>query len=129
MLTLTFRNLLTLDPGFTPDRLLVVGFDLSRASYPKDQLLAVKRSILDALRALPDVQAASQSDIVPMSGSGWNNRILVGGAVQKDYPNFNRVSPGYFKTLRTPLVAGREFDERDDASSPVVAIVNESFAE
>ncbi|PYQ48798.1 MAG: hypothetical protein DMF78_20350, partial [Acidobacteria bacterium] len=58
----------------------------------------------------------------------WNNRILVGGAVQKDYPNFNRVSPGYFKTLRTPLVAGREFDERDDASSPVVAIVNESFA-
>jgi predicted permease len=73
------------------------------------------------------VQAASQSDIVPMSGSGWNNRILIGGAVQKDYPNFNRVSPGYFKTLGTPMLAGREFEERDDASAPPVAIVNESF--
>jgi predicted permease len=123
----TLRNLLTVDPGFTSDRVLAVSLDLGRAAYPKEQLLAVKKSIVDAIRALPDVQGASESGIVPLSGSGWNNRILIGGAVQKDYPNFNQVSPGYFKTLRTPLVAGRDFDERDDASAPRVVIVNEAF--
>jgi predicted permease len=123
----TLRNLLTLDPGFTADRLVVVGLDLSRAALPRERRVAAKKTIVDALRALPDVAAASQADIVPMSGAGWNNRILIGGAVQKDYPNFNRVSPGYFKALGTPFVAGRDLDERDDVSAPAVAIVNESF--
>jgi predicted permease len=42
-------------------------------------------------------------------------------------PDFNAVSPGYFKTLGTPLILGRDFDERDNLSSPPVAIVDESF--
>jgi putative ABC transport system permease protein len=74
------------------------------------------------------VTSAAQTDILPISGSGWNQTILVGGVAQKDYPHFNRVSPGYFKTLGTRFVAGRDFDERDTESSVAVAIVNETFA-
>jgi len=123
----TLRNLMTIDPGFTSDRLLAVSLDLGRAAYPKEQLLAVRQSIVDAIRVLPDVEGAAESAIVPMSGSMWNDRIVIGGAVQKDYPNFNQVSPGYFKTLGTPVIAGREFDARDVGAAPRVAIVNEAF--
>jgi putative ABC transport system permease protein len=83
---------------------------------------------VETLGRLPGVAAAAQADILPVSGSGWNQTILVGGIAQKDYPNFNRVSPAYFKAMGTPFVAGRDFDERDTASSVAVAIVNETFA-
>jgi predicted permease len=124
----TLRNLLTVDPGFRSDDVLVVSLDLRRAGFAESRQVAVKRDIVNAMGRLPGVLAAAQVDILPMSGSGWNQTILVGGVVQKDYPNFNRVSPGYFKALGTPFVAGRDFDERDTASSVPVAIVNESFA-
>ena len=67
------------------------------------------------LRQLPGVVAAAQADIVPMSGSGWNQTVLVDGSRAEGLSaEFNRVSPGYFKTMGTPLVSGRDFDERDD---------------
>jgi predicted permease len=124
----TLRNLLTVDPGFRSDDVLVVSLDLRRAGFAESRQVAVKRDIVNAMGRLPGVLAAAQVDILPMSGSGWNQTILVGGVVQKDYPNFNRVSPGYFKALGTPFVAGRDLGERDTASSVHVAIVNESFA-
>jgi predicted permease len=124
----TLRNLLTLDPGFRPDDVLVANLDLRRAGFPEGQRVAAKKDIVDSLRRLPGVITAAQTDILPVSGSGWNQTILVGGIAQKDYPNFNRVSPAYFKTMGTPFVAGRDFDERDSASSVAVAVVNETFA-
>jgi putative ABC transport system permease protein len=123
----TLRNLLTVDPGFRPDDVLVASLDLRRAGFPEGQRVAAKKDIVDSLGRLPGVIAAAQTDILPVSGSGWNQTILVGGIAQKDYPNFNRVSPAYFKTMGTPFVAGRDFDERDTSSSVAVAIVNETF--
>jgi hypothetical protein len=65
---------------------------------------------------------------VPVSGSGWNNNILVDGKKQKEHPNFNAVSADYFRTLETPVLLGRAFDDRvDHARAKKVAIVNESF--
>ncbi|HEU0107805.1 MAG TPA: ABC transporter permease [Vicinamibacteria bacterium] len=124
----TLRNLLTVDPGFRADDVLWASLDMRRAGFPDAQEIAIKKGIVESLGRLPGVVAAAQADILPVSGSGWNQTILVGGEVQKDYPNFNRVSPGYFKAMGTPLVAGRDFDERDTASSEAVAIVNETFA-
>jgi len=124
----TLRNLLTVDPGFRPDDLLVASMDLRRAGIPEGLRIAAKKDIVDALARLPGVTAAAHVDVLPISGSGWNQTILVGGAAQKDYPNFNRVSPGYFKTMGTPFVAGRDFDATDTGSSVPVAIVNETFA-
>jgi putative ABC transport system permease protein len=123
----TLRNLMNLDPGFRPDDVLVVSVDMRRAGVPQERLIPVKQDILDSLRQLPGVTSAAQVDILPVSGSGWNQTILVDGVAQKPFSNFNRVSPGYFKTLATPLLRGRDLDERDTGTSAPVALVNETF--
>src|SRR5262249_44829554 len=65
----------------------------------------------------------------PISGSGWNDRVRPDGASgQGKNSHFNRIGPGYFKTMGTGLVAGRDFDDRDNLAAPRVAIVNEEFA-
>jgi hypothetical protein len=84
--------------------------------------------IVERVGAVPGVENAANMLIVPMSGSGWNQRVFVGGVVQEGLSNFNQVGPTFFDTLETPLVAGRPFDVRDRVGSPRVAIVNETFA-
>lgn len=66
--------------------------------------------------------------LAPVSNSGWNEMAYADQPGAKKISNFNRVGPGYFKTIGTALVAGRDFDQRDTANSPKVAIVNEAFA-
>jgi predicted permease len=125
----TLRNLMNVDPGFRTDDVLAVTLDYRRAPLPKGAEVAAKKEAVDGLRRLPGVLGAAQADIVPVSGSGWNQVVLVGGVPQAGrYPNFNRVSPGYFDTLGIRFVAGRDFGDDDTATSPPVAIVNESFA-
>jgi putative ABC transport system permease protein len=83
------------------------------------------------LSAIPGVVSAAQVWFTPVSGSGWNNDIGPDGttaAGSGKQSNFNRIGPGYFQTLGTHLLAGREFNDRDTLSSPKVAIVNEVFA-
>jgi putative ABC transport system permease protein len=79
------------------------------------------------LRALPQVSSAAEAVIVPMSGSGWNDSIIIDNE-KKGESYANQVSENYFKTLGTPLLAGRDFNNSDTPTSPRVAIVNESFA-
>jgi putative ABC transport system permease protein len=115
------------DPGFRPHDLIVLDIDMQRARFPQERLLPVRREILDRLRQVPGVAAVGQVDIVPMSGSGWNQNILLDGRKKDEICWFNRVSPGYFETMSTPLLRGRDFEDRDDKSAPPVAIVNEAF--
>jgi predicted permease len=128
LFTRTLHNLMTLDPGFGQEGLLVTNLDLRRMNVPPERLLSLYREMEDRVSAAPGVAAAASVYIIPVSGSGWNDRILISGVAQKDYPNFNRVSPGFFRTVGTPILSGRDFDDRDTLSSPRVAIVNESFA-
>jgi predicted permease len=123
----TLRNLLLADAGFDPDGILVADVDFQRAGVSKGAVPAMKVAMLGAVAAIPGAAAVAETAIVPMSGSGWNNRIVIDGQVQADYCNFNQVGPGYFKVMRTPLVSGRDFDARDTLSSTPVAIVSRSF--
>jgi predicted permease len=123
----TLRNLMTVDPGFRPHDLIVLDVDMQRARFPEERLLPVRREILDRLRQIPGVAAVGQADIVPMSGSGWNQTVLVDGKEQEDICWFNRVSPGYFEAMGTPVLRGRDFEDRDGLSAPPMAIVNETF--
>ena len=124
----TLRNLMTLDPGFRQDGILVAGIDITRLNIAADRRQAFKRELLDRVRALPGIKDAADAGIVPVSGNWWNENILIeGDEKRKATPWFNRVSPGYFETMRTLVLAGRDFDGHDTASSPKVAIVNESF--
>jgi predicted permease len=120
-------NLTTLDPGFRPDGVVVVNLDLRQAGLSPENHRAVYNTIVERLGAIPGVDGAAEAFIAPLSGSGWNNSIVMDGQVQPGYVNFNSVGPGYFRTLATPLRAGREFTTHDGADSAPVAIVNELF--
>jgi predicted permease len=127
----SLRNLMTLDAGFSQDGILVANLDLRRTGIANQQLPALFEDITDRLGRLPGVQSAAQAFIVPVSGSGWNNNIVIGGkryTARAEIVNFNSVSPGFFRTMGTPILTGRDFDNRTDTpTSTKVVIVNESF--
>jgi putative ABC transport system permease protein len=124
----TLRNLLTLDPGFQQEGVLVAELDMTRLNLPADRRQDFKRDLLNRIRAIPGVDSAADTSIVPVSGSAWNENVIVEGREKlKGLPSFNRISPGFFKTMRTVFLAGRDFDDHDTATAPKVAIVNETF--
>jgi putative ABC transport system permease protein len=126
----TLRNLLTLDPGFRQDGMIVANLDIARLNIAADRRQSFKHDLLDRIRALPGVDNAADTGIVPISGNSWNENIVIeDDEKHKGTPWFSRISPGYFKTLRTPFLAGRDFDDHDSATSPKVAIVNETFVQ
>jgi putative ABC transport system permease protein len=124
----TLRNLLTVDPGFRQENTIVVSLDLSRDNVPPAQRQEFKRNMLEHVRTIPGVDGAADVSVVPVSGNGWNENIWIGGDEKRTAMSFfDRVSPGYFAAMKTPVLAGRDFDSRDTATSPKVAIVNETF--
>jgi predicted permease len=123
-------NLLNVDPGFRASGILITGLDLSQLRLAPDRRQPFKRELLSQVRTIPGVDAAAETELVPLSGNISNNDIWMDGqdSSQKKTVNKSWVSPGYFHTLETPLLAGRDFDESDTATSLKVAIVNQAFA-
>jgi predicted permease len=127
----SLRNLLTTEAGFRAEGVLTVNLDFARAQYPKERRMGVYRELHDQLAAIPGVVSAAQVWFTPVSGSGWNNDVgpdNTTAAASGKLSFCDRVGQGYFRTMGTSLVAGREFDDRDTVSAPKVAIVNEMFA-
>jgi predicted permease len=127
----TLENLRNLDEGFQSDGVLLVNLDARHAAYRDTRLLALYGELLERLSALPGVTSASLSGNTPLSGGIWSESILPQGQVPRSggglSAHFNTVAPGYFTTMRTPLLLGRDFIRSDDADAPPVAIVNEAF--
>jgi predicted permease len=128
----TLRNLWAVDPGFTRHNILVITADTEQAAVPEARRAANYREILDRLRALPGVAAAASSLLTPISPEGWAQTVKPDGIAPKSPRDalmfFNRVSPGYFATLRTPLLLGRDFSGHDGIDAPKAIIVNEAAA-
>jgi predicted permease len=127
----SLRNLLTTEAGFNAEGVLTVSLNYAGPQFPMERRPALNRELYERLSTLPGVLSAAQVLFTPVSGSGWNNDIGPDGTVAAASGKesfFNRAGPGYFRTMGTTLIAGREFDERDTLSSPKVAIVNEVFA-
>jgi putative ABC transport system permease protein len=126
----SLRNLVTVDAGFRPAGILIADFDTTPLKIPQAERIEYRRRLLERVRAVPGVAAAAETMIVPLSGNGWNRTVdsKLPGAKRANVAELNRVGPGFFRTLETPLLAGRDFDERDTAGSPKVAIVNQTFA-
>jgi putative ABC transport system permease protein len=126
----TLRNLLVVHPGFDPQGVLITDINFKSAHLPAGRVQEFRREITDRVRAIPGVQWAAQATLLPLSGSNWNNRMWMDDSdfahARVSYRSM--VGPGYFRTLKTPVLAGREFNERDIDSGPIVAIVNEAFA-
>jgi putative ABC transport system permease protein len=125
----TVRNLSTVDTGMRTSGVLVADFDTRPARVPPERQTAFERALRERIAAVPGVVGTADVRIQPLGGNGWNDHVIVDGVVQQDNTDENRVSPGFFKMLETRFIAGRDFDERDTAASPPVAIVNEAFAD
>ncbi|HWC19735.1 MAG TPA: ABC transporter permease, partial [Terriglobales bacterium] len=130
LFTRTFRNLLVIDAGFQQTGILVTQLDFSQLNVPMENRAQYRRQIVERIRSLPGVDAATEVAVMPISGNGIGNDVWVHGTAEskKKECRFNFVGPGYFRTLGTSLLAGRDFSDSDTASSPKVAIVNEAFA-
>jgi predicted permease len=122
------------DPGFDPYRVASVLIDLGPAGYrQEDGLVFYERLRADLRRSLDGVESVSlmRTPLLMVFDFGVREFTVEGRARDGDghsqFP-FNIVSPGHFRTLKIPLLAGRDFDQRDDPSSDAVTIVNETFA-
>jgi predicted permease len=125
----SLRNLVTMDPGFRADGIVTASITFRRLALPEERRAAFRLDLLDRVRALPGVQAAATTRIIPVSGSSTGNIVWPDGDPSRQFgSNFNWVGRGYFATLGTPMTAGRDFGEADTPQSVRVAIVNEMFA-
>jgi ABC-type antimicrobial peptide transport system permease subunit len=128
----TFLNLTEMDMGFTRQNVLLVNIGIRALNTPVAQRQALLDELVERVKSIPSVQSASQSKLIPVSGGGWNDVIHPDGYTPSGKDDllvwFNRVSPRYFETLGTPLLAGRDFDSHDTLNGPKVAIVNETAA-
>jgi putative ABC transport system permease protein len=132
LLISSFTNLQRTNEGFNPDNLLTAYFETPDWRY-KATRPQFYREYFDKLRAIPGVQSVGGVVMLPMTNDGavltFEDPEHPAPAGQRPAANFTPVSPQYFGTLQVPVLEGRDFTERDDASSPHVMIVNHAFAQ
>ena len=125
----SLRNLLAVEAGFREDGILIANLGFESLKIPKDRRIEYRRQLVEKIGSIPGVASAAHTNIVPLSGSGWSQQIIIDGKKQRgSSPRLARVTPGYLATLGIPLAAGRDFDNHDVANGVQVAIVNEAFA-
>ncbi|HXJ58402.1 MAG TPA: ABC transporter permease [Verrucomicrobiae bacterium] len=129
----SFGRLLAQNPGYVPEHLLTMAINLPSQSYPNQAPRArLFNFLLAAVRDIPGVDAASLAFGVPLTSINSTLSVRVcdapppapGESVAAGYA---QVSPGYFATLKTPLLQGRDISDHDDTNTAPVMIVDETF--
>ena len=128
----TFSTLADVRLGFDADPILLVDVNAKRSTVAPEARRALFERMRQAVAAVPGVRNAALGAITPLSNSEWDTLIenpegLSLAESERDV-YMNAVSPGWFATYGTPLLAGREFTLQDDESAPRVVVVNETFA-
>ncbi len=133
----SFSRLLSINPGFEPNRLLTLRIKLSEdaAGSPyrdPGRRGAAFHDFLERVRSIPGVQSAALTEIVPLSQDDMDRGPF---AIQEKpgtditpSADYRDISPGYFETMRIPLLQGRSFAESDDAKHPEVVVVDQTLA-
>jgi putative ABC transport system permease protein len=131
----SFVNLSTVNLGFDPHNVLTMHLRVQGAKYAKPEgRREFFRQLIERLEAQPGVGAASAVLIRPMEGTaGWDTPFTLEGqsvaeAQQNRVPNFEAVTPHYFRTFGIPIKAGREFSDQDTDQAPLAAIISETMA-
>ena len=133
LLFASFRRILAVDPGFAADGVVTGSVTLPVSRYPDDNALrAFTDEALREIRALPGIVAAGATNVVPYGGNYKDRVILaensrVATVESVIAPSQVVATPGYFDAIRIPLRRGRLFDDRDTATSPHVAIVDDKL--
>jgi putative ABC transport system permease protein len=133
LLLTSFARLQRVQPGFEPAGVFTAQIALPPERYPREKMIAFYEQLYRTLAALPGSTSAAWTDRLPLTGGQAPAPVAVAGRPLpplSERPQANRhlISPKYFATLGIPFRAGRDFDERDNARVPHVAIINERFA-
>ncbi len=134
MFVRSFRNLDGLEVGFDPAPLLSMRFAMPDESYSEpDARMRRVQDVLDRVEALPGVEAAFASNMVPLQAGGGGGNIVVDGLASEPGREpgigFYGVTPHFFRTLGVTPIAGRDFTDAEGWSRTDVAIVNQAMAE
>ena len=130
----SFFALQSVDPGFNPHRVLAMVVSVAGSNEADAERRALfYRQLLDRVRALPGVESAGGINHLPLAGDIWGWSFNIEGR-PKPRPGespgavYRVVMPGYFETMRLPVLRGRAITERDDARVPGVVLINERAA-
>jgi predicted permease len=129
----SLQRALTIDIGFNPRHAVAVVFDVGLNGYSKEQGQAFENRLVAQLATVPGLDSFALASTIPLSISQSHTVVFAKGKpapAPADAPsaNFYAVGPGFFRTMQTRLIAGREFEQRDSASAAPVAIINQALA-
>lgn len=135
LLIRTVFSLGEVDLGFRPQNLLTLQLTLPREQYAgSGEIDRFLSETLETVRGLPGVVSASAANRLPLQGFGGDSTLEIDGLPETGdetstrHVAYRRVMPGYFETMGTPLLQGREVDPSDQEDTPLVAIVNDTVA-
>ena len=124
-------KLRSIDPSLVTDRVVAAQMNLTLRGYDEARGGQVYARVLEAVRGIPGVQAATLASALPVTNGGIRENLRAGATIPRvDAPvefDIVLVSPGYFGTFGVPLVGGRDFSTADTKEAAPVAIVNESM--
>ncbi|HLK63531.1 MAG TPA: ABC transporter permease [Bryobacteraceae bacterium] len=121
------------DFGFEPERRIVAAINPRLAGYRTSQLPSLYQGIHDAIAAIPGISGVSLCLYAPLHRGGWGAEVFVEGQPatgpsNENLSSYDRVSASYLEVIGNAVVRGRGISERDTATSPRVAVINEAFA-
>jgi predicted permease len=120
------------DPGFDAQNMLLANYDLLPAGYDRQSGIEFHRQLIAKLETIPGVESATLSDWVPLAFNKRTESFTPEGYDPQPHETLETrravVGPNYFRTMRLPLVAGRDFTFQDTGASQPVAVVSEAFA-
>jgi predicted permease len=132
LLVRSLANLKGFYPGFNQERVLLVSVNPTLVGYRQSQIDQFHAQALDRIRAIPGVRSASFSMSTPLGQSSGFTEAVVEGYTPRPGEQMavqlNLVGPGYFRTLETAILTGREFTDADGANTPKVAVINQAMA-
>jgi hypothetical protein len=119
--------------GFNPQNAVTASVDLQNEGYTEQRAREFQRRLIDRLSALPQAEAVALTDRLPLGIDQRDSVVYVEGKPVRPAPQTPsaipyEISVGYFRAMQTRLVAGRDFDARDNGNARLVAIVNQAFA-
>ncbi len=129
----SLQNAQKSNPGFDANNVLLTSFDLDPMGYSGAQGIEFDRQLVARVKQLPGVQSATVADFSPLSFTIHSDGIEPEGYLPRPHESMEadraRVGPGYLETLRTPLIAGRDFTGQDNAKTQSVAVVNKALVD
>jgi putative ABC transport system permease protein len=129
----SFLRLQAVDSGFDPRNVLTLRLSLPEARYPEaNQVVSFYQQLTERLGRLPGVESVAATHALPLSGMGGIRPFTVEGGPRQEpgkMPDvqYRMVSPGYFRTMKIPLIRGRDFTNQDEGQAAGVVIINQTF--